>query len=338
MARALRSSFVLLAALAALTACTVKDTKAPALSGPSELGLSLTLQASPDVLTQDGSSQSQLLVIARDANAQPVRNLTCRVDIAVDGVIADFGELSTRTVTTGSDGRATLQYTAPPPPLAVTGAPTTVALVVTPVGTDFSNDVPRLVTIRLVPAGVVIPPSQATAGFSYSPETPGEADTVAFDGSNCTSDTAKDCSRGAIGWTWDFGDGRTASGPVVTHRYGGGTYSVTLTVADGQGRAASTTRVVTVAVSEAPIAGFALTPTSPKVAENTVLDASSSSAATGRRIVSYQWSFGDGTTSRTSAPFANHAWGTAGSFPVMLTVADDLGHTGQKVIVVTVTP
>ncbi|MCC7242391.1 MAG: hypothetical protein IT180_10745, partial [Acidobacteria bacterium] len=46
-------------ALAAVAAsCTVKDTDAPALAGPSELALSLSLQALPDSIYQDGSSQS----------------------------------------------------------------------------------------------------------------------------------------------------------------------------------------------------------------------------------------------------------------------------------------
>ena len=45
-------------------------------------------------------------------------------------------------------------------------------------------------------------------------------------------------SRGSIGkvtsWTWDFGDGATASGPSVKHTYArGGVYKVRLTVSDG---------------------------------------------------------------------------------------------------------
>ena len=51
-----RSLAVLLAALAAggSAACTIASTDPPVISGPSELGLALTLQASPEVLTQDG--------------------------------------------------------------------------------------------------------------------------------------------------------------------------------------------------------------------------------------------------------------------------------------------
>ena len=41
-----------------------------------------------------------VVVIALDANAQPVRNLPVRLDIAVNGVIADYGQVSARNVVT----------------------------------------------------------------------------------------------------------------------------------------------------------------------------------------------------------------------------------------------
>lgn len=51
---------------------------------------------------------------------------------------------------------------------------------------------------------------------------------VVFDG---TSSTDEDGSIEA--WSWDFGDGETASGSIVSHRYMvPGTYTVTLTVSD----------------------------------------------------------------------------------------------------------
>jgi len=107
MARALRFA-VLLVAAAAFAGCEMTETKTPALSGPSELGLSLTLQASPDILTQNGSSQATLTVFARDGSGQPAKNVPLRVEVIVDGRVADYGTLSSRNVTTGSDGQTSV--------------------------------------------------------------------------------------------------------------------------------------------------------------------------------------------------------------------------------------
>ena len=46
------------ASLALLGACTVhKQDSAPALTGPSELGTSIVISVTPDVIAQDGASQ-----------------------------------------------------------------------------------------------------------------------------------------------------------------------------------------------------------------------------------------------------------------------------------------
>lgn len=54
-------------------------------------------------------------------------------------------------------------------------------------------------------------------------------------------------------YEWTFGDGTTASGPVVAHTYAsGGEYLVSLTVTDDQGATASTARTIQVAVPGGP--------------------------------------------------------------------------------------
>jgi PKD repeat protein len=328
MSRAFRA-FTLLVAVAAATACTVKETNPPPLSGPSELGLSLTLQATPDVLLQDGSSQSTLVILARDANGQPARSVTCRLDIGVNGMVADFGRLSTRTVTTGSDGRAVAVYTAPPAPIAVTGDESVVAVLVTPVGTDFANAISRSVSIRLVPPGVVVPPSGATAGFSMAPETVTEMTPVVFNGSMCASDASTNCSRGVVtGWSWNFGDGATANGAVASHTYpSAGTYLVTLTVMDGQGRPASTTRSVAVTALGAPTAAFETSPATPRPLDIVYFNAATSQAAVGRVIVSYEWDFGDGSPHKFGVS-VQHDFIANTTYTVTLVVTDDAGRKG----------
>src|SRR5690349_13382424 len=98
------------------TACTVHQTEAPGLTGPSEFALSVALSASPDTLTQDGRSLSTIGLSAVGPDGRPASGVTFRLDILVDGRPGDVGTLSTRSVTTGSDGRATSIYTAPPAP------------------------------------------------------------------------------------------------------------------------------------------------------------------------------------------------------------------------------
>jgi len=254
MARALRFALLLVAA-AAFTGCTLSETKTPPLAGPSEMGLSLTLQASPDILTQDGSSQSTLTVFARDGGGQPVRNVSCRVEIQVDGRTADYGQLSARNVTTGSDGRAVVVYTAPASsPVASTA--TVIDLAVTPIGSDFGNSLPRTVSIRLVPSGTITPPGGAPAYFTFSPESPAELDPVVFKVKFCEGDETTACTpASATGFSWTFGDGGTANGSTASHQFASaGTYMVTLTVTDNRGWPSSATQTVIVKAGTAPTA------------------------------------------------------------------------------------
>jgi hypothetical protein len=105
------------ASLVVLSSCTMDNQDPPAFAGPSEYATSLTMTASPDMIVQDGASQSVIGIVARDAANQPIANLSMRVDVVVNGAFAnDFGRLSARNITTGSDGRTTVVYTAPPQP------------------------------------------------------------------------------------------------------------------------------------------------------------------------------------------------------------------------------
>src|SRR6476620_6535476 len=183
--------WIVLAALAvtAIAAgCTMKSQNAPPLTGPSEFGTSITVTVSPDILTQDGSSQSLVTITARDSNGKPLKNLSLRAEIEVQGVKADFGSLSQRNLVTDNGGHATLVYTSPAAP----GGPavdsgTTVNIVVTPIGTefgDFGNSSARLATIRLVPVGVVIPKDGLQPNFTVSNSKPADHETVLFEACN----------------------------------------------------------------------------------------------------------------------------------------------------------
>ncbi len=109
-----RSGITLTFVVAGLASgCALTSTSAPSLTGPSELGLSLSIAAMPDVLVQDGASRSRVTLTARDASNRPVRGLTVTVDVEGDDLAVDSGRLSHRMVTTDEEGEANLSYIAP---------------------------------------------------------------------------------------------------------------------------------------------------------------------------------------------------------------------------------
>ena len=241
----LRPSFVMLAIL--LSACTIKETPAPSLMGPSEYATSVTLAAVPDLIMRDGVSQSTIIVTANDPQGAPIRSLQLRLDMVVNDVVQDFGMLSTRTLFTNADGRATAVYTAPPAPtVGASVATDRVRFVVTPVGSNAQAAKYTSAEIRFV-LPIVTTPGAPMAFFTYSPSNGiTTATNVVFNAGGSYPITG---SR-IVNYAWDWGDGTTDNfngSPSEDHDWAGaGTYSVTLTVTDDLGQRASTTQMITV--------------------------------------------------------------------------------------------
>ena len=322
-------------ALTAIAAgCTMKSQDAPPLTGPSEQGTSIVVTVTPDILTQDGSSQSLVTITARDSNGKPLRNLSLRSEIHVNGVRTDFGSLSARNLVTDSNGVATLVYTSPAAPAGpAVDTGTTVNIAVTPIGSDFGNSLPRLATIRLVPSGIVIPADGLQPRFTFTPSAPTDHQNVLFDASTSTAPS----NNPIVTYSWNFGDGQTASGPTPSHSYNNpGTYVVTLTIGDQYNRTASTSQPIDVGGGTAPSASFLTSPSAPRVGQNVNFNASASRPATGRTIRSYDWDFGDGTQKTTTSPITAHDYQTSGTFAVTLVVTDDVGRSAVATASVTV--
>jgi PKD repeat protein len=313
--------------LALASACTMKNQDAPPLTGPSEFAQSITVAVSPDVLPQDGASQSFITVTARDVNAQPIRNLTLRTETRVGGTPVDFGTLSARSIVTGSDGKATLVYTAPPSPAISPDAFLVVDVVVTPFGTDFGNSSSRSAAIRLVPQGTVIPPGDLVPAFTATPSAPLENQTVLFDASASTGSIVE--------YAWEFGDGGRGSGRTAQHAYStAGTYVARLTISDSFGRAATLSQSITVGQGDAPSPLFVFSPTNPLPTQQVFFNASGSRPASGRTLTNYQWDFGDGASGTGVQP--NHTYALPGGYRVTLVVTDDVGRTASVTINLTV--
>ena len=329
--------------------CTVKKQDAPELTGPSELGVSLAVTATPDVLTMDGSAQSSVVIQARNGQNQPIRDMGLRAEIVVGGEVIDYGRLSSKTASTNSEGRASFVYTAPQSPTLgnTDSGRDTVTIRVIPSGSDYSNAVERTVTIRLVPQGVILPrPYTPVARFVFSPSAPAEGVAVQFDAAGsvdvieCPANSASvdQCTSTKstiVDYAWNFGDGSRGSGERISHTYDKlGAYTVTLTVTNSRGITASTSQFVTVGNSADPTASFTLSPASPAINQSVFMNASASKATPGRRLVGYDWTYGDGSTD--SGVNVSHRYSRLGNFTVSLTVRDDLGKTGTATQVVTV--
>jgi PKD repeat protein len=322
------------ALLAVSSSCTMKSQEAPPLTGPSELGTSINVAVTPDLLTQDGGSQALVTVTAYDPNGKPLRNASMRSEIFVGGVIADFGTLSARSIVTGNDGRATLVYTAPAAPAGpAVDLGTTVSIAVTPLGYDYANSVTRFATIRLVPLGIVVPPDGLQPAFTFTPEAPTDHQNVFFDAS-----TSKAPGNNPIAvYTWDFGDGRSGNGRTATHSYNSaGTFVVKLTIADSLNRSASISQVINVGGGTEPDASFVTSPSAARVSETVNFNASASKAAPGRTIRTYDWDFGDGEQKTTTTPTTTHDYAKLGNYVVTLRVTDDAARTDVATASVTV--
>jgi len=78
-----------------------------------------------------------------------------------------------------------------------------------------------------------------SASFVFSPTDPHPGDTVYF---NASASTIADGN-----YTWDFGDGSSGNGVNTTHVYSlERTFTVTMTVRNSLGQAATTSRIITV--------------------------------------------------------------------------------------------
>lgn len=236
--------FSAVAALTLAAGCTLDDAAAPTPTGPSTFALSLNVTASPDVLPEDGVSQSLIRIVARDVNGQPVPNVPLRVDVMSGGRIVEFGTLSARNVTTNGSGEATVVFTAPRSAIPGFDSGTEVEIFATPIGADWIAANPRGVLVRLVPQSVVTIPGAPIPNFTFSPVSPTVGQLVSFNASTSIDDGT------IVRYRWNYGDGEVEEGVTVAHDYvDPGIYFVTLTVTDNEGKSTSLTKSITVSGS-----------------------------------------------------------------------------------------
>lgn len=153
---------------------------------------------------------------------------------------------------------------------------------------------------------------QAVAG---SDKVVAKDEVVTFDASQSV-----DADGQITNYFWDFGDGTTGAGMVVTHSFTEpGKYDVKLSVTDNSGSISNKAEdQILVVVNYPPVA---------EAGENVVVtesavrfDGTNSSDSDGE-ITEYLWNFGDGTTSTEPAPV--HVYSLPGTYNVTLTVTDN---------------
>jgi hypothetical protein len=293
----------------AVSACNLETQPMQAVSGPSEFGLALTFSAAPDTVPRDGSSMSVVTLTARDASGHPAAGQRVTLQLMPEY----GGTLSPAEVVTGSDGRASFEFMAPPSNVPVD----VVSIYGTPVGQNFDNTASRSMSIRL------LGPGAANAAFIASPSAPERLQPVTFDATGTTVSFAT-CGD-ACSYTWRFGGEGSATGRIATHQFSAaGTHEVQLTVSHPDRPSATATQTVT--VSEGTVTPrIQFSPTDPEPGEEVYFNASGTTATGGATIVEYSWDYGNGYTGNSVTGEAEYP--SARTYVVRLTVRDSFGRT-----------
>ena len=167
-----------------------------------------------------------------------------------------------------------------------------------------------LATVSMTTLSINDPP---VASFIYEPSLPQINQLIYF------NSTSYDVDNAIINWTWDFGDGTTGYREYETHSYTlVQSYTVTLTVRDELGATGTVTMIVT---SHPP--PLEVNAGGPYSGIQGCLVQFTGNATGGLPPYSYEWRFGDGSTSAEQNP--THTYHSSDVFIVNFQVTDSLG-------------
>lgn len=146
---------------------------------------------------------------------------------------------------------------------------------------------------------------------------------------------ARGWNREPVRYDWVFGDGGSSSEQSPVHRYSkAGDFSVVLTVSGSTDGKRSVR--FQIHLNESPRAVATANPTSGAVPLSVQFDGSGSidPDASGKQVLQYHWSFGDGGASNLPKPV--HVYEKAGEYTAILNIEDTDGATDQAQIAITV--
>lgn len=175
---------------------------------------------------------------------------------------------------------------------------------------------------------------------------------VSFDGSGSAAASGRSIT--SYRWALTAGssiavfNGATDGASVQLLTRGTGSFTVQLTVTDNLGLQASSSATVTVNAPAAPTVRLLASASVVAAGDTVTLDGSSSSAASGLSVASYQWAITAGSELASFSGASNGATAAlatlgsgSGRFTVQLTVTDSLGQSAsalQNIDVTAVTP
>jgi hypothetical protein len=144
-----------------------------------------------------------------------------------------------------------------------------------------------------------------------------------------------DADNDTISFSWNFGDGNIAQGPLVTHRFQSvGTYNVTLNASDGKNSSLAWIIMTIYQANRPPVPILSATPHVAFLNQNIEFNASASTDADNDTL-SASWDFGDG--SNGTGLVAGHAFAAISNYTASATVSDGkLSRTAN--VIVTVVP
>jgi len=195
---------------------------------------------------------------------------------------------------------------------------------VTETATDSSSPLQTATSSKAV---TVSPPPPPSTSFTFLPSTPLVNTPVAF-----TAVTTGGTSPYTV--TWNFGDGTTGTGPTVSHTFTTAqSFIITETAADSSSprQTATSSRFLTVSTTPPLSATITASTSSAQVGQTVSFTAS---ATGGTTPYSYAISFGDGATGTGRTP--THAYSTAGSYTVTVTVTDSGSPRANSLASITV--
>ena len=139
----------------------------------------------------------------------------------------------------------------------------------------------------------------------------------------------------ALTYLWSFGDGATSTVANPTHSYStSGVFSVQLSVSDGVNTASTNLSItVTLVGVNLPPSATATAAPSAGVAPLSVTFSSAGSYDPEGSPLTYQWSFGDGTTSSSANP--SKVYQNAGEYIAQLTVSDGSNTSAPSRVTIT---